>query len=56
MCEPQPKCGAEDSAGERFSPSTMGAGFQEGHQAWQQAPFPTDPSHWPKPPRLCAQS
>lgn len=34
-----------------FSPSNVWvAGLSSGYQVWQQAPFPTEPSHWPSRP------
>jgi hypothetical protein len=31
-----------------LSPSTVGIpGWHLGHEAWQQVPLPTEPSHWP---------
>lgn len=33
----------------QFSPSSMWfLGRHSGHPAWQQAPLPTEPSHWPR--------
>lgn len=44
---------AEDSLGEWFSlSSTWGPGIRTGGQAQQQAPFPTELSHWPNVPLL----